>query len=74
MQKVLVIGCCGAGKSTFSKKLESILKLGIIHLDQYYHKPNWEEPEKVEWERTVYKLSTKTILDNGWKLIGDIRC
>ena len=28
MKKVLVIGCCGAGKSTFSKKLQSILILG----------------------------------------------
>ena len=30
MQKILVIGCCGAGKSTFSKKLEKILKLPLV--------------------------------------------
>jgi adenylate kinase family enzyme len=46
MNKILVIGCCGAGKSTFSKKLLAILNVELIHLDQYYHKPNWEEPEK----------------------------
>jgi adenylate kinase family enzyme len=46
MKKVLVIGCCGAGKSTFSRKLHHIINLELIHLDQYYHKPNWEEPEK----------------------------
>ncbi|MBT5859066.1 MAG: hypothetical protein HOH88_04275 [Flavobacteriales bacterium] len=59
MQKVLVIGCCGAGKSTFSKKLQSILNVGLIHLDQYYHKPNWEEPKKEEWERIVNNLIKK---------------
>jgi adenylate kinase family enzyme len=59
MKKVMVIGCCGSGKSTFSKKLQSILKLELIHLDQYYHKPNWEEPEKAEWERIVYSLIQK---------------
>jgi adenylate kinase family enzyme len=48
LQKILVIGCCGAGKSTFSKKLQLILNLEIIHLDQYYHKPNWEEPQQEE--------------------------
>ena len=59
MKKILVIGCCGSGKSTFSKKLQSILKIEVIHLDQYYHKPNWEEPEEEEWEKTVNKLVKK---------------
>ena len=59
MQKVLVIGCCGSGKSTFSKKLQSILNVELIHLDQYYHKPNWEEPKKEEWERRVNNLIQK---------------
>ena len=56
MKKILVIGCCGAGKSTFSKKLQSILKLPLIHLDSYYHKPNWVEPEKEEWKKVLKKI------------------
>ena len=59
MQRILVIGGCGAGKSTFSKKLQSILKLELIHLDQYYHKPNWEEPKKGEWDKIVHTLVEK---------------
>ena len=75
LQKILVIGCCGAGKSTFSKKLQSILKLELIHLDQYYHKPNWEEPEKDEWERTVYSLAQKSswIMDGNFSETMDVR-
>ncbi|MDC0204684.1 hypothetical protein OAJ65_02690 [Flavobacteriales bacterium] len=56
MKKVLVLGCCGAGKSTFSKKLQSILKLPLIHLDSYYHKPNWVEPQKEEWEKVLKQI------------------
>ena len=60
-ERILVIGCCGSGKSTFSKKLHKILKLPLIHLDKYYHKPNWEEPELVEWKKTVFFLSQKPL-------------
>ena len=56
MKKILVLGCCGAGKSTFSKKIHSILKLPLIHLDSHYHKPNWVEPEKEEWEEVLKQI------------------
>jgi len=75
MQKVLVIGCCGAGKSTFSKKLQSILNVALIHLDRYYHKPNWEEPKKEEWERILNNLIKKPswIMDGTYIESLDIR-
>ena len=75
MQRILVTGCCGAGKSTFSKKVQSILKLELIHLDQYYHKPNWEEPEKSEWEKTVHTLVKKPswIMDGNFNGTMDVR-
>ena len=75
MEKVLVIGCCGAGKSTLSKKLEKILKLPLIHLDKYYHKPNWEEPEKEEWEQVLRKLvkQKRWIMDGNYADSFDIR-
>ena len=75
MKKVLVIGCCGAGKSTFSRKLHNIINLELIHLDQYYHKPNWEEPEKREWEGIVNNLVQKLswIMDGNYKGTFDIR-
>ena len=75
MKKILVIGCCGSGKSTFSKKLQSILKIEVIHLDQYYHKPNWEEPEEEEWKKTVNKLVKKPswIMDGNYSGTLDVR-
>ena len=75
IKKILVIGCCGAGKSTFSTKLQSALNLELIHLDQYYHKPNWEEPEKEQWEGIVNNLVQKPtwIMDGNYKGTFDIR-
>ena len=75
MKKVLVIGCCGAGKSTFSRKLHHIINLELIRLDQYYHKPNWEEPEKEQWEQTVNNLVQKPswIMDGNYKGTFDVR-
>ena len=75
LQRILVTGSCGAGKSTFSKKLQSILKLELIHLDQYYHKPNWEEPKSGEWDKIVHTLVQKPswIMDGNYNRTMDVR-
>ena len=36
MKRILVIGCPGAGKTYFSKKLGEILSLPVIHMDNLY--------------------------------------
>ena len=38
MQKVLVIGCSGAGKSTFARRLRDITGLPLYYLDRLWHK------------------------------------
>ena len=73
--RILVIGPCGAGKSTFSKKLEKILNLPLIHLDMYYHKPNWEEPTKEDWDKKITRFASqkKWIMDGNFSDSFDIR-
>ncbi|WP_338049208.1 hypothetical protein [Paenibacillus wynnii] len=39
MNRVLVLGSAGSGKSTLSQQLGEIFKLPVIHLDKYYWKP-----------------------------------
>jgi adenylate kinase family enzyme len=41
MKKILVIGSCGAGKSTLAKKVSEKFDLSLIGLDQYYYKKDW---------------------------------
>lgn len=37
MKKILVIGCPGAGKSTFSRKIHFMTKLRVYYLDRLFH-------------------------------------
>ena len=40
MQKILVIGCSGAGKSTFARRLRDRTGLPLYYLDRLWHKPD----------------------------------
>jgi adenylate kinase family enzyme len=67
MQRILVIGLCGAGKSHFAIQLGNILKLEVIHLDKYFWKPGWVETSKMEWLPIVENLVKK----NSWIMDGN---
>lgn len=75
MNRIMVLGCCGAGKSTLSKKLGEITGLPVIHLDQYYWKPNWTESEAQEWSSIVTDLAERPqwIIDGNYGGTIDIR-
>ena len=42
MERILIIGNAGSGKTTFAKQLASKLNLPVIHLDNIYWHGNWE--------------------------------
>lgn len=52
-QKAIVIGCPGAGKSTFARILSDKTNLPLYYLDMLWHKPDRTTVE------TVVKLSLK---------------
>ena len=68
MQRVLVIGSGGAGKSTFSARLAERTGLPLIHLDALYWRPGWIEPAKAEWEQTVAILvsTERWVMDGNY--------
>lgn len=75
MKRICILGCCGAGKSTLAKKLQKITRLELIHLDQYYWKPNWVESSKTDWEKTHHQLIQKPswIIDGNYGGTMDTR-
>ena len=75
MTRIMIIGCGGAGKSTLSRKIHSITKLPLIHLDQLFWKPNWGEPDKEDWARTVDEVSDREnwIIDGNYGGTMEIR-
>lgn len=51
MERILIIGCGGAGKSTLARQLGAMLDLPVVHLDQIYWSPgNWEHLSKEEFD------------------------
>lgn len=43
MKRILVVGCCGAGKSVLSRELGKKLGLPVVHLDRLFWLPGWIE-------------------------------
>ncbi|NQN11848.1 adenylate kinase [Streptococcus suis] len=69
MKKVMIIGCPGAGKSTFSLKLKEITGLPLYHLDQL----NWL-PDKTTVAREVFQARQEEVLrQEEWIIDGNYR-
>ena len=49
MEKIILIGCPGSGKSTFSRALHQITAIPLVHLDMLY----WNA-DKTTVEKTVF--------------------
>ena len=68
MQKVLVIGSPGAGKSTFSRKLRDATGLPLYYLDMIWHRPdktNISREELTARQREIIK-TPKWIIDGNY--------
>jgi len=53
MQRILVMGSSGSGKSTFSKRLSAITGIPIVSLDALFWKPGWVESDRVEFRERL---------------------
>ena len=53
MQRLLIIGCPGAGKSTLCRQLAGLLRLEVVHLDSLFWRPGWVEASHTEWMQDV---------------------
>lgn len=76
VQRVMVIGSGGAGKSVFSLRLAERTGLPVIHLDREYWGPGWQpmQPEE-RWEARVRELVSgdRWIIDGNFGGTIDIR-
>ena len=67
MEKVLVIGCPGSGKSTFSRALNKITGIPLFYLDMIWHKP-----DKTTCSREVFDQRLGEILrGERWIIDGN---
>jgi len=67
MKRILIIGSCGAGKSTLARRLGEALDIEVIHLDRLYWEPGWVEPRKEDWPAVVEQACTR----DSWIIDGN---
>jgi adenylate kinase family enzyme len=53
MQRVLVMGSSGSGKSTFAMRLSEITGIPFVSLDALFWKPGWVESDRAEFRERV---------------------
>ena len=67
MKKVIVIGCPGAGKSTFARKLRDKTGLPLYYLDMLWHKP-----DRTNVTREQFDTALSNIMENDeWIIDGN---
>lgn len=67
MKKIMVIGCPGSGKSTFSRVLHQITGIPLFHLDMMY----WNS-DRTTVEKAVFrKRLSDAIQQNEWIIDGN---
>ena len=67
MQKVLVIGCPGAGKSTFARALRDATGLPLCYLDMLWHKPDRTNVTPEAFDRALAEWLAR----QAWIIDGD---
>lgn len=75
MEKVVVLGCCGAGKSTFARQLQGLTGLPLVHLDQVHWLPNWVETDAATFQSKLTALieQPRWIMDGNFAATLDVR-
>ena len=67
MKKVIVIGCPGSGKTTFSKKLAENTGITLYHLDAIWHKPDRTHISRDEFDA----ISKEILSQDSWIIDGN---
>ncbi|MEN8076607.1 DNA topology modulation protein [Clostridioides difficile] len=75
MKKIIVIGCGGAGKSTFSRKISKKLNIPVYHLDKIFWNKGWIETQREKFDNDVKEILTKDkwIIDGNYLRTLDMR-
>src|SRR4051812_31495 len=76
MQRILVMGSSGSGKSTFARRLSGITGLPTVSLDALFWKPGWGASETAEFRPRVAEAAQlpRWIMDGNFtSAAGELR-
>lgn len=68
MERILLIGCGGAGKSTLARQMGEKLNIPVVHLDKLFWHPGWVESTKEEIDARIFQEIRKPqwIMDGNY--------
>ena len=67
MKKIMVIGCPGSGKSTFSRSLNKLTDIPLFHLDMMY----WNSDKTTVDKAVFLERLSSTIQKDEWIIDGN---
>ena len=75
MERAMVIGCPGAGKSTFAKRLHEVTGLPLYYLDMLWHKPDRTNIPRDEFDARLEEIvrKDKWIIDGNYQRTLEMR-
>lgn len=75
MNKVVVIGCPGSGKTTFAEKLQKCTGLPLYYLDAIWHKSDKTHISREEFDERIADIFAESqwIIDGNYKRTIEMR-
>lgn len=75
IKKVIVIGCPGAGKTTFAEKLQKLTGLPLFYLDAIWHKPDRTHISREEYDSRLAEILAQDawIIDGNYSRTVEVR-
>jgi adenylate kinase family enzyme len=72
MQRVLVMGSSGSGKSTFARRLSEMTGIPFVSLDALYWKPGWVASDNAEFGQRVAEVARQPqwVMDGNFTSSG----
>ena len=75
MNKIIVIGCPGSGKTNFAEKLNKCTGIPLYYLDAIWHKPDKTHIPRDEFDARISEIFAlnQWIIDGNYKRTIDMR-
>ena len=72
MQRVLVMGSSGSGKSTFARRLSDMTGIPTVSIDALFWKPGWIESDREDFEHRMTEAAQQSrwIMDGNYTRNG----